>query len=102
MKTHNNLFKYLIEEKIKKSCAKFIFMTGNIIVKKGKFKDYTKVKIVNKDINIEPSQKGPVVCIYNNKDINSIHTIPSTMEFMQTDPEGIYAKYLSLIGKGLK
>lgn len=85
-----------------KDCVKFIFMTGNIVISKGKYVDFKYVKIVNNNINIEPSQKGPVVCIYNKRDIKSVHTIPSTEEFMKTDPLGVYSKYLSLIKNGLK
>ena len=85
-----------------KDCVKFIFMTGDIIISKNKYKDFDKIEIVNKNIFIEPSQKGPVVCIYNKKKINSVHTIPNTFEFMKTDPQGVCSKYLSLIGNGLK
>ena len=85
-----------------KDCVKFIFMTGNIIISKGKYKYFPFVEIVNKDVRIEPSQKGPVVCIYNKKGINSIHTIPSTEEFIKDDPEGVYSKYLSLIKNSLQ
>lgn len=86
-----------------KDCCRFIFMDGNIIIAKNKTKNFEKVQIVNSNmISIEPSQLGPEVCIYNNKRINDIYTIPETNKFMKEDPYGIYAKYLSLIKNFLK
>ena len=85
-----------------KSCVKFIFMTGDIVISKNNYKNFDNVKILNKNIFIEPGQKGPVVCIYNNKNINSVHTIPDTQEFMKKDPFGTFSKYIALLKNGLK
>ena len=86
-----------------KDCCKFTFIDGDIVVSKNKVKFFDKVQIVNSNIiSIEPSQLGPMVQIYNNKGINSIHTIPNTKKFMKSDPYGLCSKYLSLISNYLK
>jgi len=83
-------------------CCMFIFVDGDIIISEGKFKDYDEVIILNDTISIEPCQFGPTVCVYNDKDINTTHTIPDTIDFMKYDPDGIYSKYLALTNGCMK
>ena len=86
-----------------KDCCTYIFVDGIIVIGENKFKSFEEVEIINNDrISIEPCQLGPMVCIYNNKDINTYHSVPDTMEFINKDPEGIYSKYLALIKNYLK
>ena len=80
----------------------FIFVDGDIVVGDRKIKDYEDVEILNDTISIEPCQLGPTVCVYNDKGINTTHNIPSTIEFIRLDPEGIYSKYLTLTAGCMK
>lgn len=97
-------FRNLINEVQNKQfndCIHFIFRGGEIPYKNDliEFEDFKKKIKNHPNIEIQVSQKGPILIIHNDIGLNEFNDITDVYDFMHKDPNGKYSQFKSLIKK---